>query len=385
MTTANPEKLLNKPLRIVFVLPSLLRAGAESQVVNLINNLDPALFEMHLVVFERQLDQLDRVNRKIVHFHHYLRRHRYDISPAIQLARLIDRHQIDIVHCSLQISLFVGWLAIRISRHNPKLILALHTTLNRDKRTDLFDKFFYQFLMRSCTKVICVCKAQETHWQTKFPFLCKKTEVIYNGVDTEWFTPYKTDQSGSQLRKKLGIPDHAFVACCIAAFRPEKGHKILLRTFRDVIKKHPEIFLILAGDGVLRQEIETYSRAIGLSKKIIFLGLMTDVRPVLSASDISIIASTAVETFSIAMLESMAMRVPMVATNIGGTAEAVRCNQTGLLVSPGNGDELAAAMTYMIEHNIKRKRMSYKCRKVILAEFTNEMMVKNTTHHLRQK
>jgi len=355
-------------IRTVFVLPSLLRAGAETQVLNLVNGLDSACFEKHLFVFEQRLDQLDRVDRRQVVFHHHLRRHKYDIRPAIQLARLIDERHIDIVHCSLQIALFVGWLAIRLAKHKPRLVLALHTTVNRNQRDEWLGRLFYQWLMRSCDRIICVCKAQEVYWQEKYSFLCGRTTVIYNGMDTEWFDPAKGAVMGERLKRQHHIPEDAFVACCIAAFRPEKGHRYLLHAFKEVVSIYPNSYLLLAGDGPLHEEMKLFVQETRLCEQVLFLGVLNDVRSVLAASDISIIASTA-ETFSMAMLESLAMGVPMVATDIGGASEAIQHGQTGLLVPSGDSTSLASAIERLILDGNARKRMGESGRLLVEEKF----------------
>jgi len=365
-------------IRAIFVLPSLKRGGAEVQVLNLVNNLDPIRFDKHLFVFERQVDQIDRIDRAQVRFHHHPRRHKFDLAPIMQLARLIEEQRIDIVHCSLQIALFVGWLAICLAKHKPRLVLALHTTVNHNRRDEWFNKLLYQWLMRSCDRIICVCKAQESYWQGKYPFLRGRTTVIYNGVDAEWFDPDKARIAGAQLRERYGVPADAFVACCIAGFRPEKGHGHLLQAFKQVVSNCPNAYLLLAGDGVLRKEMELLAAEAGLSRHVIFLGLLSDVRPLLAASDVSVIASTAVETFSIAMLESLAMGVPMVATDIGGTAEAIREPHTGLLVPADDVERLAGALERMRSVPRARHTMGEAGRGLVMREFSSATMTDAT-------
>ena len=361
------------------MVPSLVRAGAETQVVSLVNGLDRAHFEKHLFVFEPQLDLLGQVDTSRLQFHHYPRQYKFDIAPAVKLACLIDERQIDVVHCSLQIALLVGWLAIRIAKHKPQLVLALHTTVNRDQKYEVFDKVLYQWLMRSCNLVICVCKAQESYWQEKYPFLRQRMTVIYNGVDTGWFNPETARASSAQLRENCNIPKHAFTACCIAAFRPEKGHRHLLNAFKLVSASHPNVYLLLAGNGPLREETNSLVHQMGLQDRVRFLGAVADVRPVLMASNVSIMASTAVETFSMAMLESLAMGIPMIATDIGGAREAVLDQRTGLLVNPGDPIQLADALTRMVVSERERLTMGIAARELVMQEFAREKMVSETS------
>jgi len=378
-----PKQEESHPTKVLFVLPSLLRGGAEVQTVDLLNALSPAQFEKYLVTFEKGLGQKERINTESVRFTHSQRRSRFDRSPAREIARLIDERQIDVVHCSLQIAMFMGWLAVRYSSRKPKLIVVLHTTLNRNLKNELFDRLLYQWLMHGFDKVICVCHAQEKHWQRKFPFLVGKTQVIYNGVDTEQFDPEVHQQTGRTLRRQLGIPEQAKVICHIAGFRPEKGHAILLDAFEMLAQRNPDAFLLFVGDGVLRPEIEERVRKAYLTNRVHFLGNLADVRPALAASDCSVLPSTA-ETFSIAMLESLAMRVPVVATQIGGTAEAVVHGRTGLLVPVGEAAAMADALCYMLEQHEERQAMGAAGRNLVMTSFNAANMVNETERMLTE-
>lgn len=360
--------------RVLFVLPSLGRGGAETQVVDLVNGLDPIRFEKHLLTFDAGPALLERVDRAQVKYYHCPRQSRFDLDVAREIAKLIDDEKIDLVHCSLQIALFMGWLGIRFSKRKPPLVLAVHTTVNVSKRDDWFDKYLYQWLMRGCRKVIFVCQAQEAYWQAKFPFLRTISQVIYNGVDTDYFDPAQFVESGQSFRQGLGIPADGRVICHIAGFRPEKGHGILIEAFEQVLRACPDVYLCLAGDGVMRPSIEAMVSAKGLNGRVSFLGNVSDVRPMLGGSDISVIASTAVETFSIAMLESMAMRVPMVATNVGGTAEAVRNMESGIVVEVGDAGALAEGILFMIHHDSERVRMGNSSRELVIEKFSENKM-----------
>lgn len=372
------QRAVSPVIKALFVLPSLLRGGAEVQTIDLVNGLNTARFEKYLVTFEKQLGQRERIDTENVVFANFVREWKFDRSPARRIARLIDERQIDVVHCSLQIAMLMGWLAIRYSCRKPKLIVALHTTINRDSKNELFDKVLYQWLMRSCDKVICVCHAQEKHWQRKFPFLIGKTQVIYNGIDIEKFNPEMHQQMGRTLRQQLGISIQDKVICHIAGFRPEKGHAILLEAFGRLIQRSKDVFLLFVGDGALRLEVEERVRKASLSNRVHFLGTLADVRPVLAASDCSVLASIAVETFSIAMLESLAMRVPVVATDIGGTSEAVLPGQTGLLVPAKDPDAMANALHSILEHREGCEAMGAAGRNLVMQDFNAASMIGET-------
>ena len=128
---------------------------------------------------------------------------------------------------------------------------------------------------------------------------------------------------------------------------------------------------------MLRTEMQSLARARGISDQVRFLGVVSDVRTVLAASDISVIPSTS-ETFSMAMLEALAMGVPIVATDVGGAAEAVTHQVTGLLVTAGDSDALASAFELMIQNDDARLAMSEFGRHVVASKFSQETMVTRT-------
>jgi glycosyltransferase involved in cell wall biosynthesis len=365
-------------VRVLFVLPSLLRAGAETQTVNLVNGLDSLQFEQHLLTFESQCDQLARVDRRAVTYHNFLRESKLDFGLARKIGHLIDACEIDVVHCSLQIALLFGWWGVRCSARKPPLVLAVHTTVNANWRYELFDILLFQFLMRSCRKVIFVCDTQRKYWEGKFPFLRGVSEVVHNGVDTAYFDPAQNITDGSRR------DDVQPVFCHVAAFREEKGHSILLDAIQIVLASYPNARFVLVGDGPMRGHIEGKARAMGLTKAIIFTGSVADVRPLLAGATASIIASTAVETFSIAMLESLALGVPMVATDIGGTREAVVDGQTGFLVQPGSAISLAKGLMRILEAPNRAHEMGERGRQVVIEQFSITKMLERTSSILLQ-
>ena len=366
-------------LRCLFLVPSLRRAGAETQVVDLVNGLDNDRFVKYLFTFHHMLEQRARVDQANIRLYNCPRRFKFDLTPVIQMARLINSEKIDVIHCTLQFSLLLAWLARMLSKSKPPIIATIHTTINRSLKQELLDRLIYHYLLRKCETVIFVCKNQRQYWIKRFASLRGNSEVIYNGIDASEFNPHYWKAAGKSLRKTLDIPDKAVVIACIAGFRPEKGHYYLMQAFA---KLSSDVYLILAGDGERRPDIESMANEKGLSDRIRFLGNIDDVRPLLAMSELTVLASTAVETFSIAMLESMAMAVPMLATNIGGMSEAIISGETGYLVQSGNVDELSSTIARALKDRANLITIGQNARKYVIDNFTKENMVKRTAHAL---
>lgn len=361
---------------ILFIVPSLRRAGAETQIIDLVNHVDHKRYNIHLLSFSQIQDQLERIDKSRVTYHHVLRKHKFYLGFLPAISKIINDNEIDLIHCTMQFSLLVALLAMMISKRSPVLIVVIHTTVNRGIKEDIHDKLIYQWLMRLCKKIIFVCNNQRMFWEGNYPFIKQKSSVIYNGVDEYYFLPESWVSSGIELRKKLGIPEHACVISCIAGFRKEKGHHLLI----DALSRSKgDIYLILAGDGELRSEIEKLVNDKGLSGKVFFMGVVNEVRPVFSASDATILASTAVETFSIAMLESMAMATPMIASDIGGMSEAIENGNTGWLITPGNVKQLSVVMSLIASDLSLAKKIGQQARNKVVSQFSITSMADQTS------
>ena len=168
-----------------------------------------------------------------------------------------------------------------------------------------------------------------------------------------------------------GVRGDSYIISCIAGFRPEKGHDLLIEAFRRL---DGGAHLFLAGDGELRASVESRVERMGLSGRVHFLGNIADVRPLLRVTDITVLASTSVETFSIAMLESMAMGVPMVAPDIGGLSEAITNDQTGWIYPPGDVDRLAGLLADGARNRGKLKVTGARAREQVEKRFSKEAM-----------
>jgi glycosyltransferase involved in cell wall biosynthesis len=365
-------------MKVLFIVPSLRRAGAETQVVDLVNALrDPEIL-CQLVCFQPDLSQRDRVP-EAVRFHHVPRRGKYDLSFIRGIAHIIDREDIDVVHCTLEFSVLVGWLSIRRARRKPCLIGAIHTTLIRNLKEQLHDRLIYQWIFRQCNSIIFVCQKQADFWIARYPFLAKNSTVIHNGIDLARFSGTFRDEKASDLPGRLALPADAYIISCIAGFRPEKRHDLLLAAFGRL---DANAHLYLAGDGALRCSVESLADQMGLQDRVHFLGNIEDVRPLLLVTDITVLASKS-ETFSIAMLESMAMGVPMVAPDIGGLSEAIVHDQTGWIYPAGDVDRLAGLLAQGARDRAKLKAMGALARQTVEKYYSRDVMADSTASLLR--
>ena len=129
---------------------------------------------------------------------------------------------------------------------------------------------------------------------------------------------------------------------------PVKGHTYLIMAFAQVITEIPNIRLVFLGDGELRGELSGQVKTLGLEKQVLFLGMRNDVPEIISCSDLFVLPSIN-EGFGVVLLEAMAMKCPVVATNVGGVPEVVLDGETGILVPPRDPVQLARGIIRLLK------------------------------------
>ncbi|MFA5926766.1 MAG: glycosyltransferase family 4 protein [Patescibacteria group bacterium] len=157
--------------------------------------------------------------------------------------------------------------------------------------------------------------------------------VIPNAVDLRDFEPRSRAE-----KQKTNNP----IIGSIGNLNSQKGHRFLIEAMSGIIKKYPLATLEIIGDGEDRQSLERFINKLGLEHHISLLGHKKDVEKYLKHWDVFVLPSLA-ETFGIVLLEAMAMKVPVVATRVGGIPDVIENEKSGLLVRPRFPAEIGSA------------------------------------------
>lgn len=369
--------MIKEKINALFIVPSLHLCGAERQVVDLVNGLVGDKFHIHLLTFEKELDQIDRLNTEKVKFYNYPRRYKYDFSVAKKIADIIDEEDIDIVHCTMSIALLFGFLGKLRAKKRVKLINAIHTTINRNLRAEMFDWFLYVPLMTFSSRIITVCQNQRSHWSRKYPFLACKFVTIHNGIDMEKFKDILTAKEKKEQKKSLGIQDKEFIIGILAEFRPEKGHEYAFEALKALVDEGQRIKLMLIGDGERKNYLQLLSKKLGISTNTIWIGYQKDPRKYISICDIILLPSYA-ESFSLAILEALSMGKLVIATDVGGTSEMINDGWNGFLVKHRDIPSIVERLHELINNESLRNKLSDNARVSVMNRFCVFEMVRKT-------
>lgn len=291
---------------------------------------------------------------------------RFSPITAYRLARLIDEHEIDILHFHWTKDMPIAVLAKKLSQRAPKLVQSRHMTMTRFKNDP-----FHRFLYRHIDHILCVTKAVAQQINTFIPVdIRPSTTILYPGAD---LPPPMEETKRRALRRKLGS-EHEFMIGLIGRITPAKGQYLLIEAMRQLIAKGLPVKAYIVGHAmsenyleILRQEVSKYE----LRNNIIFLGFTNTPHEFMQACDLMLTASKN-ETFGLVTVEAMQCGTAVIGANSGGTREIIDDNKTGLLFENENPDDLADKIELLYRNERQRRQLAQEGKKKAGQLFENE-------------
>ncbi len=291
----------------------------------------------------------------------------FDFPAIFKIRNFFKKNNIDIVHCHTSHAHTAGFLS--------SLFLKTKTVVSRRVDFSIYkgkikfpNKIKYSFM---CDKIIAISeKIREVLLNDGIsPEL---VSTVYSGVDVDRLKPVENTYD---LRDSFKIPENAVVLLNVAALVPHKGQEFLIKSFAKVCAKYPKAFLIIAGDGKLKENPTTLRDSFRLKEKIIFAGFRTDIDKLLSLADIFVMTSVE-EGLCTSILDALTLNKVVVATDAGGIPEIIKDEETGILVKKCNVDSIACGINRAIENIEYYKDKFSKGKEFVKKFFSVESMVK---------
>ena len=358
--------IARRPLRILDLRDTNEVGGPGKTILETARAIDSSRFQLEVAVF-RARDEQDETPFTAAAREYGLPVHtirgynQFDPRLIYRTAALIRDRQIDIVHAHEVKSDVISLLASRLRR--VTLVTTLHGWIGNSRKQHAFIALDRR-VVRSFDLVIAVSRPifQEA-LDAGVPQ--SRLRLLNNAVVLEH---YRRNGTAGSLARLIGREPRGPVVVSVGRLSAEKGHADLLDALALASRGGQRLEAVLAGDGAERQRLEARARDLGLADWVHFPGYLERPQAVLNEADLMVLPSHT-EGLPNAALEALAMDVPVLATNVGGTPEVITDGETGRLVPARDPRAMAAALEDFLQHRDAWAETARRGRERVVNEF----------------
>ena len=351
---------MQRAIPIAIVITSFEPGGTERQMIELVRRLDPQRWSVHLACFHARGGWFERAAAaaaSVTEFPVKSFKRLETLRHLNAFARWCRERDIAVVHTSdLYANIFglpgaaLAGVAVRIGNRRE---------INPDKSSG---QILLQRAAYGCAHVIVANSNAAARRLAQEYVPASKVAVIPNGLDFAPFRPH--GPHGRPLRNVI----------VVANLRPEKGHDVLIDAAVQVLARVPDVRFDVVGGGPELYTLLARCEARQVRHAFRFLGHQDDVAGRLAVADLFVLPSRS-EAFPNAVLEAMAARLPIVASDVGGISELIDDNRTGLLVPAGDPDALADRLLRIMADPALAARLGDAARVAAETRYSFERMV----------
>ena len=355
-----------RPLRILNLRDTHEIGGPGKTILESYRAIDHDRFSLHLGVFRGAADRGDTpfmtAARAIgMPIHEIRGRGPYDPSLIWRLARLVRDQQFDIVHPHEASSDVIAWCMSAVRR--VPIVSTAHGWIgNSPKQRLMID--LDKRVLRRFDRVIAVSAKMHRDLQAAGVPTAKLT-LLHNAIVLD---NYRRATEAGALEWLAGKPLSRPILVSIGRLSPEKGHADLIDALAILAAQGTHLTTVLAGDGPMRSSLSARIREAGLEQWVHLPGYVSQPWRVLQDADLMVLPSHT-EGLPNAALEALAMEVPVLATDVGGTPEVIADGVTGRLVPARSPQRLADAIGSFVRDRGTWKRWAHQGRRMVETQF----------------
>ncbi len=360
---------IDRPIRVL-ELRSVRGTGGGPEKTILLGTArtDPAKYAITVCYLRDQRDEVFHIDQRAgalpIDYVEIRERHSFDRSIWAPLRALVRDRRIDIVHAHDYKTDLLAWLL-----GMAEAVIPMSTAHGWAGHSWREQRCYYpadRLIQARMPRIIAVSSdiRQSLVSVGASPF---RIDVVPNGIDERRFR--RDPQREPEARRAFGVRGRDYVIGAVGRLEPEKNYALLLTAFQRVSKGHPDVRLLIAGDGSLRAALQAQVDGLGLQGRCSILGHVSDVPFLHHALDAFIMCSDN-EGSPNAVLEAMALGTPVVCTDVGGVGDLVRDNLDGLLVGRRDLEGLVRAIEDTVTHQERARRRAQSARSRVESEFS---------------
>ena len=365
--------------KLLYVITKANFGGAQRYVYDLATAAKAQGYDVAVAVGERGVltAKLEQVGVRTIPFG--LRQYRtflgdiLTFGPLFSLVRILRTERPDIVHVNSAKAGGLGALAARLT-HVPLIVFTAHGwefNAPRSWLSKIGIAFFSWLTLLLAHRTIAVSEALR-HDVRYWPFVNKHITVVKNGITCP------TLYSREEARAK--IAPHAigkYWIGMISELHPTKRIEDAIEALSIVVKTHPEVILVVIGEGKEREKLEDLIRDLCMRDHVSLVGFQDNAASLLSAFDLFVHSSQS-EALGYVLLEAGCASLPIIATNVGGIPEIIENDVHGLLVPPKNPEGLADAIEMLMANPQRAKELGARLHARVQNAFTKERVITET-------
>jgi len=291
-------------------------------------------------------------------------RHSFDVGIWPQLRRIVNEHQIDIVHAHDYKTNVIAWLMGKRMGVIP--LSTSHGWAGESAR----ERWVYypadKRLLAHFPRVVAV---SSTIRQILLDHggHADRIVLLLNAIDSDDFK--RVEGRRETMRRELGYPPDQFVVGAVGRLHPVKRFDLLMEAFAALTPSHPQLRLAIVGDGSLRPELEAHAARLKITDRCALLGHRTDLVDLYQAFDM-VVQSSESEGAPNAVLEAMAMEAPLVATDVGGTRELATPDVHALIIPRHDVPAMTRAIASIVDQPEAARTRAQAARRHVEADLS---------------
>ena len=368
-------------MRVILTGVAIEGGGAEQVIQDLASGLVAAGHQVTLAFLEGTEQSVPSLEAQGICCLRLLQRQRFaesalaDFTPGcvFRFAGLFRRLRPDVIHSHIPRPTLWVSLAKRLTGRSIPLVYTEHSI---QEIYPSWARWLYRLILPRVDHVVAVSEAAERSFLARWGWSSDRVGTIWNGIDVERMAP---TSEPSATRRRLAVEPSAPFVLNVARTIPAKAQEILVQAMARVHETCPDARCLIAGTAEHGSEtaklVADTIHGLSAGSYVQMLGDRSDIPDLLAASDVFVLSSRQ-EGFPITILEAMAAGKPVVATDVGGCAEAVVHGETGLIVPPEDPDALANAILQLLQNPEQARRMGEAGRKRVEGHFTVGAMVR---------
>lgn len=355
-------------------MPSFNQGGSERQAIQLVRLLKQEFsYNVGLACLDRNGVLFEEVNEiGLNHVPEFPLSSFYDLNTAGQIKRFVKylrSAKTDVVQTHDFYSNIFGMLGAKLAGVPVRIAAKRETGMRSVKQLFIERRAF------GLANSVVANSRNVKEYLISSGVPDKKIEVIYNGIDASRFL---VAGDRHEIPSDLKIPGHSHLVTIVANLRdPVKDHRTFLQAASSVAGKVDDVGFVIVGEGELIDQTRARAFELGIGDQTYFTGRCTRVPEILAVSDVCVLSSAS-EGFSNSIIEYMAAGKPVVATNVGGAAEAVVEGETGFLVGKGDSESMAKRIVLLITDKSLAERFGTSGRARVAELFSSAAQLEKT-------